>query len=178
MTDCHAFPSGSFSMNSRPLQPASSSVAIAIAGLSGTRWGSRTAGAIAPRFRRKSKTTGRRHAVLPSSARVVWMGRIVGLSMAAGRGGPVRLRQGDQSNFGAVPASETASPQLVRCGYETSSKAAFPWGSKRSTDPHCCSTEETKKREFQRQSRISATYSSRGQESAGDRSTSSSMRAS
>lgn len=178
MTDCHAFPSGSFSMNSRPLQPNSACPAIADASHSGTRWGSRTEGAIAPRFRRKAKSGGSYSVALRSFTPASRKGPGAPLGTVAAAGGPARLRQGDQSNFGAVPASETASPQLVRCGYETSSKAAFPSGSKRSTDQHCCSTEETKKREFQRQSHAGATYGSRGQESAGDRSTSSSMRAS
>ena len=178
MTDCNAFRSGSFSMNSCPLQPESSMLATVSASHPGTRLGRRRAGAIAPRFCLKPQRAGR-GSVAPAA--FVWS---VGEAQRAGCAGvtegdrPGRLRQGDQSNFGAVPFSETASPQLVRCRYETSSKAAFPWSSKRSTDLHCCSTEETKKREFQRQSRISATYSSRGQESAGDRSTSSSMRAS
>ena len=62
------------------------------------------------------------------------------------------LRQGDQSNFGAVPVSEGSSFPLVQCGYGTSSKAtAIPTDVELTIECDRLSIEETKKREFQRQ---------------------------
>jgi len=71
-----------------------------------------------------------------------------GKTTGAGRG----LRQGDQSNFGAVPVSERAPFHLVQCGYGASSKAtAIPKDVGLTIECDRLSIEETKKREFQRQ---------------------------
>jgi hypothetical protein len=71
---------------------------------------------------------------------------------------PGRLRQGAQSNFGRVPASEN----LHLCSYRASTRPPPTWRPDKpcgpSTDRHRCPAEETKKREFRRQAPISAEY--------------------
>jgi len=150
MTDFHVFGTGTFSMHFSYSHHAMRSLSFESASVSCSRLGSRMADAGWPLFGLNAPREGRHLLRCSSVRRCGEAGGTEKLGTGAKCDRQHGLRQGDQSNFRAVPASETAPPQIVPCGCEISSRT-IPGVQQVAKDRPCCPIEETKKREFQRQ---------------------------